>query len=245
MRSRLLLAAAMCSVAMNAAFVVRLLIRHREAQVLPVRPDYMTPDAVDSRIFAERSARFASLKPAPADVLFVGDSIAAAIVSDLEDREREGDLPLRWNGLSVHGRCVPSITTTGLVSILPMAESLKARIIFIWCGTNDLGMKRPLDQVATTYDGIVFELQKTCPNSRIIILSLLPIRFNDDWNAKTKEFNAALARIANAHKLQFVDLSADVSDSSGRLDESITQDGVHPMASGLFKIEKHLASVLP
>jgi lysophospholipase L1-like esterase len=244
-----ILTVATMSVALNAALLARFLIRHHRAiqpQIIPDHPkSYISSDAVDSRIFDERSSRFTSLKRQPVDVLFVGDSIAAFLVNDLEDRQREGDVPAKWNSLSVHERSIPGITTTGLLSILPAIEIVPAKTIILWVGTNDIGTgKRPADQIAVTYDNIVADLQKHCPSARIVILSVLPVRFNDDWNAETKRLNSLLVGIAGQRKCQYLNVTGDVIDAGGRLDESITVDGVHPTASALLRIERQIASAL-
>jgi len=215
MRPKLLILCMAVSMLLNVALVARVLV-HRMRPSVSQHPNYGTINALDGRIYSERVARFGSLPPADSDVLFVGDSIAA----------------------------IPSVTTLGILSAIPKFQSIKAKTIFLWCGTNDLAGTRSIDDIFSTYRQVVASLQQTHPGTRIVLVSVLPIRWQDTANARGKELNSKIAQFARSHQMQFVDLTGDVSDATGRLDESLTWDGVHPLSGACLKLEIHLAAAI-
>ena len=228
---------------LNVALVARVLV-HRMRPSVSQHPNYGTINALDGRIYSERVARFGSLPPADSDVLFVGDSIAGLVETDLRERLLEGDAPAAWRGVSIGERAIPSVTTLGILSAIPKFQSIKAKTIFLWCGTNDLAGTRSIDDIFSTYRQVVASLQQTHPGTRIVLVSVLPIRWQDTANARGKELNSKIAQFARSHQMQFVDLTGDVSDATGRFDESLTWDGVHPLSGACLKLEIHLAAAI-
>ncbi len=111
---------------------------------------------------------------------------------------------------------------------------LKPRAVFLMCGVNDLMWP----DVATAdveegYRMLLADLRKAAPGARVYVHALLPTRGEyARHNARIREFNPRLKKIAEEFACSYLDFHAEFCDAAGELDPAFTTDGLHLSEAG-------------
>lgn len=104
--------------------------------------------------------------------------------------------------------------------------------VYLMFGINELGWSSS-QTFFDDYGKMVDDIKKDLPDAKIYIQSVMPVSekksesSNIYNNAKIKEFNIRLKKLANDKKTVYLDVAGAVSDSGGTLPEGASVDGVH------------------
>ena len=151
-------------------------------------------------------------------------------------------------GTEVYNRGISGDTSDRLLERLEKTVlNIKPQNIVLLIGTNDLGVGADIDFIAENVENIIIASKKRCKNINIILEAVYPIndKINNQGRRKNKdiaELNKRYKAIAEAQKITFLDLTKQLSDENGRLNEKYTYDGLHVNSSAYELITK---AVLP
>ncbi len=167
------------------------------------------------------------------DLLFLGDSITQGWLGDGRDAAAGDGLAI-WNDRYAPRRAanfgLGSDRTEHLLWRIDHGElaGIAPRLVVLLIGTNNLDNGDPPAEVAAGVAAILDRLRVRLPNSRVLLLGLLP-RGHDPgpWRAKVAETNRLLSRFADGRRVVFLDIGPRFLDDRGRLPPSHSPDGLH------------------
>lgn len=128
-----------------------------------------------------------------------------------------------------------NLTTDKAVNYVDQVASVSPQNIFIMVGINDLNYgTRGVDTIVDNYTTLVNQLRTKLPNSKIYILSVLPITqsFESKSNvyirkANLEALNNKLKTLISISNVNYVDLSPVFQNSAGYLNDNVTNNGVN------------------
>ena len=119
------------------------------------------------------------------------------------------------------------------------AYDLRPRKLFLMIGINDIFINKMTPaEYGKLYDYVFAELQKNCPDCKIYVQSILPVRgriANIDsakLNAMVRDVNRELKAVARKHGLKYINLHPAFCDKNGEMKVEYSNDGVHPNRAG-------------
>jgi len=163
---------------------------------------------------------------APAEILFVGDSITedwAGTGIGTWRRRYAG----RGLNLGVAGDRTQSILWRLQNGQLACAGSRWAVVL---AGTNNLSDKDEDDDVAKGVAAIVHHLVDRCPSIRVIVMGILP-REPVSYLGSIRRVNAQLEKLDNGGTIRFLDLGPRFLTSDGVPRRALLPDGLHLSAA--------------
>lgn len=169
--------------------------------------------------YVARVTQFAGLPVMNGGVAFVGDS--------LTDFGRWSDA---WPSLTIRNFGIVGDTTLGLENRIGQVVRAKPDRIFLLIGTNDIEYGRPLPEIAANIDHIVARLQLELPRSKIFLESVLPRQ--PQYAEQVRTLNGLIKKVAEAHKIPFINLYPHFVVEGGRLDPALTLDDIHLAGKG-------------
>lgn len=169
--------------------------------------------------YVARVTQFADLPAMNGGVAFVGDS--------LTDFGRWSDA---WPSLTIRNFGIVGDTTLGLENRIGQVVRAKPDRIFLLIGTNDIEYGRPLPEIAANIDHIVTRLQLELPRSKIFLQSVLPRQ--PQYAEQVRTLNGLIKKVAEAHKIPFINLYAHFVVEGGRMDPALTLDDIHLAGKG-------------
>lgn len=192
----------------------------------------------NSSYWQERKSLFESLPNETGEILFVGDS------------QTDG---CEWRELfrnnKVKNRGIDGDNTEGVLARLDEITSSIPAKIFLEIGTNDLALKRNIPQIQQDYSAILIQISQSSPKTKIYIQSVLP-RYDDPNriggvdNDSIVKLNKGLQLLAQREGATYVDLHRHFVDGNGKLQEELSQDGVHLNAKGYAVWKKQVESLV-
>ncbi|MFK7770882.1 MAG: GDSL-type esterase/lipase family protein [Saprospiraceae bacterium] len=133
--------------------------------------------------------------------------------------------------------------TGGLLLRLGEITQHQPAKIFLMIGVNDLSVYS-LDNILKNYEAIVADILLKTPTTKLYLQSLLPVnnqvRSSGKSNSDIVFLNKKIENIASENGLVFLNLHSLFLDKDGKLDSSLTQDGIHLDASGYLIWKKEL-----
>ena len=142
------------------------------------------------------------------------------------------------------GRGISGQTTDQmLLRFRPDVIALNPKRVVILAGTNDIAEnngKVSLSSIAGYIEGMV-ELAKA-NQIEVYLISVLPAEIYP-WrthlkpNIQIPKLNNMLKAVAQKHKIEYVDMFAQMTNQKMGLDENYAYDGVHPTLEGYLKME--------
>lgn len=145
----------------------------------------------------------------------------------------------KWNTLfspyQIVNRGIGGDNTFGVSARIGDIIALKPQKLFLMIGVNDLASRGwPVDLVYLNYIKIVSEILKNSPNTKLYLLSVLPINENkvtiERFKGKSKNiatFNQRVKEFANKNSLTYVDLYNEFVNADSFMKEELTNDGIH------------------
>ena len=123
-------------------------------------------------------------------------------------------------------------TSTGILKRLSAFSATKPDVIYIMAGINDLRKGVKDDAILNNHRRMIRNLQRSHPNSLIIVQSILPTRLPNLPNRRIKNINQQLAQIAKQEGVSYLDLHIWFADFDGKLRQDLTTDGLHLSENG-------------
>ncbi|HEY9756756.1 MAG TPA: GDSL-type esterase/lipase family protein [Oculatellaceae cyanobacterium] len=111
----------------------------------------------------------------------------------------------------------------------------KALVMMI--GTNDIPTSKSADEIAQNVANIVKTVRLSEPDTKILIMGLLPRCAPDDPAktvdmAKIKQVNAEISHLANGKTIRFLDIGDKFKDAKGNARQDLLPDYLHPNYAG-------------
>jgi len=178
--------------------------------------------------------------PAPGEVriVFMGNSITEGW-----SRLDSGFfLERHFINRGISGQTTPQM----LIRFKPDVVNLKARVVVILAGINDIAGNTGPSTPEMIQDNISSMVEIAQANGiRVVLCSVLPA-YDFPWRPgmepaeKVVKLNGWIKNYAEAHKSIYLDYFTPMSDEKHGLKKEYTQDGVHPNLAG-YKIMEPLA----
>lgn len=153
--------------------------------------------------------------------ILVGDSLSLWFPSE---RLPTGKL---WLNQGISGD-----TSSGILKRLSAFSNTKPDVIYVMAGINDLRKGVKGDVILNNHRKMIRNLQRSHPNSIIIVQSILPTRLPNIPNQRIKRINQQLAHIAKQEGVSYLDLHIWFTDFEGKLRQDLTTDGLHLSENG-------------
>ncbi|MGM9759680.1 MAG: SGNH/GDSL hydrolase family protein [Parabacteroides sp.] len=120
-------------------------------------------------------------------------------------------------------------------------DGFQAEKVFMMVGTNNIHLNTDEEIVEGTLD-LVRLVKAKQPTARIYVIHIIPRR---GYETRLVALNRLLdARLAGEERVKTVDVSAGFLLPSGKLDESLFSDGLHPTHAGYEVFSKALLSYI-
>jgi lysophospholipase L1-like esterase len=156
------------------------------------------------------------------DIVFIGNSIT----------EEGGDWSDRLNLDNARNRGIAGDTTEGVLARLGEIFYYKPEKVFILIGINDLfHPSMTPESISENIIEIVNQINQYSPNTEIFVQSVLPTT-TDSLMENINSVNAILKNNESQHSYQFINLHEDFVLEDGKMDMTLSYDGVHINDSG-------------
>jgi len=208
-----------------------------------VVPDPLSPDQradIERRLndwpdlarYAGDNAALAPPAKGEKRVVFMGDSI-----TDGWGRPDGEFFPGHaYVNRGISGQTTPQM----LLRFRPDVVALKASVVVILAGTNDIAGNTGPESLSTIENNLTSMAELARANGiRVVLASLLPV--HDASNPEQSKqrppetiraLNAWMRDYARAHRLVYLDYYAATVDAQGALRRELSDDGLHPNAAG-------------
>jgi hypothetical protein len=177
--------------------------------------------------------QIALLVGAPSDVLFLGDSITELLA--------RGDGKILWDilyrPLGALDFGIAAIRTSHVLWQVESGQVAMAapKVVVLMIGTNNLTAGESPPEVAAGVEKIVNTITAQLPDTRILLLGILPrsVPADDTLPAKIAETNRLLAEL-DGDRVSYLDIGAWFLDPDGAVAPFLMPDGLHPSYWGYF-----------
>lgn len=193
------------------------------------------PDSLFSTYYHQRVLLFRSLPQTKGDIIFLGNSIT----DGGEWSELFGDRRLKNRGIS-------GDVSAGVLNRLDEVAKRKPAKVFLLIGVNDLARDTSPDSVVKNILLIADYLKQETPLTKLFVQGILPVndglkKFSGHTSkaVRIKQVNERLQQEAARHHYRFVNLHTAFSNQNGKLNEELTNDGLHLTGRG-YLLWKHL-----
>jgi lysophospholipase L1-like esterase len=167
----------------------------------------------------------ARAKEGGVDVLFLGDSITQGWGDNAAWKKYFA--PRKAANFGIGGDTTRTVLwriTNGEV------DGIKPKGIVLLIGTNNFGLHN--DKPADTLRGVekvVKTLREKLPESKILLMGLLPrdAKPDTDFRKRIKTLNEGLAKLAEAEKIQYLDIGDKYVEADGAISKELMPDALH------------------
>lgn len=172
--------------------------------------------------------------------IFAGDSITE--IYNLTDFYGEYS---KKTGLAVYNRGISGDTSNKLLERLnDNVLSLDPKNIVYLIGTNDFGIGFDVDFVENNIKQILELTTKKCPNAKVIIEGIYPVKNAGKRNNKAiLELNRRIIKYCTGN-ITYVDLTDIFADKNGKMSDAFSYDGLHLNAKGFNEVTKVIMPLL-
>jgi len=177
------------------------------------------------------------------NVLFLGDSI-----TDFLQNASGGPV---WDEyfapLSSLNFGVGGIRTSHVLWQIETGEVAMAtpKVIVLLIGSNNLGIaKQEPEEVAAGIEKIVAELGEQLPDTRVLLLGILPRgpKPDDPFRAQIARVNNLISDLDDGNRVTFLDIGNVFLSKDGSISPDVMPDGAHP---SLYGYELYTEAMLP
>jgi lysophospholipase L1-like esterase len=177
----------------------------------------------------------ARIRQGPAPVVFLGDSIT----DDFGHRQGRPIWRLTFGRMGAANLAVSGITTSQVLWQVQTGQvaALSPEVVVILIGTNNLGLGQSPADTATGIAAIVNQLGEQLPDTRILLLGLLPRGEdpNNPFRDAIARVNRRIARLADGQRVQFLNFGPSYLEPDGTIAPALMPDFLHPSQEG-FKV---------
>ena len=185
---------------------------------------------------SSRIAKFESEPVVTGRVIFLGNSITQG-----------GDWATLTGDSTVINRGIGADITFGLRARLDDVTRRKPSKLFVLIGINDVSKDIPDAVIAAQYRALIDSVKRQSPTTRIFVQSILPLNptvknFPQHYDKQERVIavNRLIRRMARETEATYVDLWPVFVDRQGRLDASLTNDGLHLNPAGYARWVRYL-----
>jgi len=175
----------------------------------------------------ERWNTFLTLKSDDKEIVFLGTSVTEGFNVNKE-----------FNNPKIKNMGFSGNTTNTILANLQRVIARKPYKIFIEGGINDFRYKLPVDTATNNITRMIKLVKSHSPNTILYIQSAFPTNIKK-LNDTIKAYNDRTEAICKAMKVRFIDLHNSFL-RYGRIDNSLTLDGIHLNETGYFVWRKNL-----
>ncbi len=119
-------------------------------------------------------------------------------------------------------------------------DGYKARTVALMIGTNNLEWNTN-EEIAEGLRFLVRAIQKKQPEARVVLIGILPRRDQED---RVKNLNQLIAGVAGQENVYYTQPGQSLLLTSGKIDESLFTDGLHPNEQGYEKLAERIVPLL-
>ncbi len=176
------------------------------------------------------------------DVYFMGDSITRRWGAS--DRQY-ADLFSNWNenfkGWNAADFGWGADKTQNMLWRLEQGEldGVNPKVIVLMAGTNNIGNRSPAGdadaRAAETVRGVAAVLKALCtraPQATVVLMGITPRNDNIQVMPIIDAADRGIAKLADGHRIRYLNINARLADSHGVLLPGMTKDGLHLTAKG-------------
>ena len=185
---------------------------------------------------ASRIAQFEAEPVVTGRVIFLGNSITQG-----------GDWARLTGDSTVINRGIGADITFGLRARLGDVTRRTPSKLFVLIGINDISKDIPDAVIAAQYRALIDSVKSQSPQTRIFVQSILPLNptvknfpQHYDKQARVVAVNRLIRQMTRTTGTTYIDLWPVLVDAHGRLDASLTSDGLHLNAQGYERWVRYL-----
>ena len=218
---------------------------------IPENSSTMIPDAIHDDYWHSQFQRVnrAISRTDPAQVVFFGDSITlrwSMLKSEGKPVWQERFAQYNPINMGNSGDITPVMLYRVTHGNLDFPKEREPRVAVLLCGTNnftvkqshggkvkwDLGIETPPCEVAHGIRAVAQEFRRQLPNTRVVLLGILPVKNPKKWS-KCQKTNEILANYCYPeNEVVFLDVQDEFLFSDGSLREDLFVDGTHLTTCG-------------
>ncbi|QJW97724.1 GDSL-type esterase/lipase family protein [Frigoriglobus tundricola] len=118
------------------------------------------------------------------------------------------------------------------------------KVVVLLIGSNNLGLGQDPTEVAAGIAKIVYELGVQVPDTRVLLLGLLPRGFSatDPFRAQIAEVNSMISYLDDGYRVNYMDIGWLFPSPDGSISPDVMSDGAHPT---LWGYQLYTSLVLP
>ncbi len=171
------------------------------------------------------------------DLYFMGDSITRRWGAS--DRQY-ADLLSNWNenfrGWNAADFGWGADKTQNMLWRLQQGEldGVHPKVIVLMAGTNNIGNRSPADDTAARAAEVVRgvaavlkELRSRAPHATVVVMGITPRSDNIQVMPIVAAANRGIAKLADGHRIRYLNINAQLANDQGVLQPGMTVDGLH------------------
>ena len=147
-------------------------------------------------------------------IAFVGDSIT-----------NHGRWAEWFPDLDTHNLGVSGNTTDDLIARLDEVTDLHPEAVALLIGTNDLGMRKSVENLVRNVEYVLVTLRRALPGTRMLVQSVMPR--GREFAAQVQDANRHLRQFAPSVNAQYLDLWPAFAQDDGEIDPALSDDRLH------------------
>lgn len=211
-----------CMKQLTIAFVILVLFTSANAQT-PVWDSTYRPTN-----YMQRVEYFRSYPNSARDIVFLGNSLTHYV-----------DWAELLNEPFARNRGISGDITFGVLERLDEVIEGRPARVFVLIGINDIARSVPDSVILANYRRIIRRIKAGSPATKIYFQTLMPVNnevgspknhYNKDEHIAV--VNEGLKKLAAREKVMLIDLHPHFSGKDGKLEKSLTYDGLHLNAEG-------------
>lgn len=166
---------------------------------------------------------------------FIGDSITTGL-SGYKFVKKSNVFAME--GLRIDNITEKTIPTADYGDVLALdgLAKMKPQNVYILLGSNGVSWYKN-DDMIKDFSDFIDSVQGELPDANVYIISITPVGTKKEsiatpedgrvLNTEIDNFNSRLLELANQKSVNYLDVNSALKDSSGKLPDSVTTDGMH------------------
>jgi beta-glucosidase len=181
---------------------------------------------------AKHTAQCEAILANKPELVFIGDSITARWPAELLQERYGKHRPVN---LGIGGDWVQNVfwrVQNGALQKAPI------RVVVLLIGTNNLSNGFTPEEVADGIGRLITAIQERTPQSKVLLLGILPRGRSIDeapFGERLREVNARLATMADGRGVFFLDVGAKLAEPDGSIRPEVMPDGLHVAGPGFTR----------